>query len=133
MRKIMKCALAAIVAVLLIVLYKVGSVYLADSADYTQADWLEYKLLTPAEIKNAPLFSDVIVLRYRAADGPAPQFNQIEYDGKAKVLEIQHYLISLGYREKGDPVKGKRWVREQDNKSASVAQTGNATTLTFAD
>lgn len=133
MSRVTKYALVLIVLLLSAVCYKFASVYMSDSVDYTSSDWLAYRLLTPDEIKNAPHFGKVVMLHFRAADGPAPQTNQIEYDGQADVDAIKHYLVSLGYREATDPVMGKMWIKDNSGGGAFITHSDDATKLTFVE
>lgn len=133
MSRVTKYALILIVLLLSAVCYKFVSVYMSDSVDYTPSDWLEYRLLTPDEIKNAPHFGDVVMIHFRAADGPAPQSNQIEYDGQVDLKAIQRYLVSLGYREATDPVMGKMWIKDNSGRGAFITQSDDATKLTFVE
>lgn len=133
MSKMIKYSFICILLLLVAALYKFCSVFMADSVDYTPSDWLEYRLLTSEEIKNAPHFSDVVMLHFRAADGPAPQTSQIEYAGQADIASIQRYLVSIGYHETNDPVMGKMWVKGDSDNSAFITQTKESTKLTFIE
>lgn len=133
MSRVIKYGVISIILLLAVVFFKFSSVYMADSVDYTPSDWLEYRLLTPDEIKNAPHFSKIVMLHFRAADGPAPESSQIEYDGQADMAGIQRYLESLGYHETEDPVMGKMWVKGDSDKGAFITQTEESTKLTFIE
>lgn len=129
----LKGALIAVIVLLMVPLYQVGSVMLADSADYTQADWLKFKLLAPDSIKSAPQLDDARVIHYRAADGNSPQVDEIEYKPDVATSALENYLISLGYRQSDDPVFGKRWVKDGSSISAFIAKTDSSVLLTFTD
>ncbi|WLI75190.1 hypothetical protein Q5705_11275 [Kosakonia sp. H02] len=133
MRKVITYGSICILLLLSAVLYKFCSVIMADSVDYTPSDWLAYRLLTPNEIKNAPHFSDVVMLHFRAADGPSPQSSQIEYAGQADIVAIQRYLVAIGYHETDDPVMGKMWIKGDSDNGAFITQTTDSTKLTFIE
>ncbi|MCL2894571.1 hypothetical protein [Brenneria tiliae] len=129
----LKIMILSAAAVLVFCIYRTGSVYLTEAADYTPSDWLEYKLLTPAEIQNAPGASDHVVIRYRAKDGPGPQINEVEYQGNMDSAELERYLEAQGYHQIDDPVLGKKWINDSRGKSAYISGKAGAPRLTFME
>lgn len=133
-RKILKYLLLSIVAVVFFCIYKVASVSLTSSADYTPDDWLEYTLLTPTEIKKLPQLSrsERMIIHFRAQDGSAPQINEVEFSGDY-VTQLESYLLSIGYHEADDVIFGKRWFSANSRKSALITQFDMTTKLTFME
>lgn len=133
MIKITKIVSTVFIAILLFGCYKVASLAMTDSTDYSRADWLAYKIIAPTEVKNAPFLTDDTVIHFRAADGASPQIDEIEYGKNVDEAVLGDYLESLGYRQVDDPVFGKRWAQESSGRSAYIAKTEDAIKLTFTN
>ena len=117
----------------IILTYKILSIALADSVDYTRNDWLSFKLLASDEIINAPMLNSGTLIHYRTADGNTPQIEEIEYSDSINKNILINYLKSSGYTEIADPVFGSRWTLSGSNKSAYIATEGRVLKLTFIE
>lgn len=133
MKKLIKWLMAVSLLATVILTYKILSIALADSVDYTRNDWLSFKLLASNEVINAPMLSSGAIIHYRTADGSAPQIEEIEYSGSVNKNILINYLRSSGYSEIADPVFGSRWALSGSNKSAYIATEGRVLKLTFIE
>ena len=127
-----------IVALFLLLLISAGIrvmvVNATQSADYTEDDWLEYKILTRDEVKNAPRISPDFLFKFRQHDGPSPQLSVIEFYHTQESERLEKYLASLGYYSGMDPLFGKVWYAPDNRSSAYIKKFDKRTvTLTVTD
>lgn len=133
MKKLIRWLMTVSLLATVILTYKILSIALADSVDYTRNDWLSFKLLASDEIINAPMLNSNTLIHYRTADGNTPQIEEIEYSDSINKNILINYLKSSGYTEIADPVFGSRWTLSGSNKSAYIATEGRVLKLTFIE
>ena len=106
-------------------------VFSFNSQHYTRLDRIPYEMFTPDEIKNAPGLTDHTMISYYPQDGPNSENIEVTYVGGQDVMELEKYLLSLGYKEENDPVFGKRWHSFGYFKKAYIIEGEKNTVLGF--
>lgn len=133
MKKRSKLAIAIPSGCLLLVLaYQIASICLANSVDYTPRNWLEYHLLAPEEIKQAPFITAHTRIHFRNGDGNSPQIDEVEITGTDDIREIARYLLKQNYHQADDPVFGKIWLSADGKRRALITRQDHVIRLSFA-
>lgn len=131
-----KIAFPLIIMLLIITLvavFKIVSVIFTLRSQYTEENWLEYQLLTPDTIKNAPRISENYLIKTWARDGNAPQVKMIEFYDVDGVERLEKYLTLSGYSPTINPLHGPVWISPDGAYSVYIRYYSNKTTLSILD
>lgn len=81
-------------------------VFSFNSQHYTRLDRIPHEMFTPDIIKNAPGLTAHAMISYYP-QSPSSENIEITYVGRQGLMELEKYLLSLGYKEDNDLFFGK--------------------------